>query len=1169
MSRRNDEYIEEESRIRDEITSSEIPPKHHSTSRNSRRQQDRAVNRTDPIIKNGPNRRQRRRAVNKKGNQTNKSVRTTICHLNIRQDLISKHEEADFHDLVKGADAIHIHESGKHGNSFRTRHGEVYEYLKQKSSPMLDRHAKTNRIATFINLKNKGYAKDVTPNREKSPIFHNSTWTELNNSHQKPWYICNVYIAGSGSMEYPGRGEQIIACWESLEQEILHFQSKGSILVTSDANAHTQTASDGRESQRINQDTAAIDFNGRCLLGMCQRTELRILGEGQYTRRDPAGRPSTSIDYALVSASLYHECTIQVDEVQCVGLSDHNMLRIIVDRSVGTQARRTKRRSNHLQVASKAAQMEAIEQELQRSDTLLQEYLKNGETHKIYLEIKNITQKHKHIKSHPDDIGESYFDDELVGLRKEKDAANKAHLNNPRNNALREQAKYKTNEFRSKLRRLRYAYNERLRILQYDLYKKGLTSLARQLLNIPSKLEEKWLDVPLTATSSQKKAVKEHMQSLFKDRYQEEPYQTHRDGYRNKTPSKKEINNAVNQLKKNASAGEDGITPAMWIMIHDKLPEVLHTIIMDIWNDSTKLPPEWSLYRMTLIAKSAEAEHNPEQIRTIAIGQVIMKILSIIMTERLRLAAIRENMIIDTQFGFTEGRGLDEAHFLLTTITKHERLQGRAPIVAFIDFTKAFDLVNRGKLLNDLRRSGIDADLIDLIQEIYSKPMATIQALPEEIFSLLCGLLQGDPLSPLLFAIYIRKLPEYLQRRNNGIKVILYADDVAIIATNQDDMRNALADLELFCTEYDLTINTNKSEVMRVRNDDVRTPPLDFEIRNIRLKEVEAFTYLGLRTNAALTNRDIASHVSTITDIRISHIKRWAREVQHTAPFPLLKEIIQSKVRGGLAGYLPHISAKDADELDKKEARMWRSILTLHYKHPSVAIWRELDILPPSIQRKSAMHTLAYRLSTYHISSDITVARYIDLHVLPKSQSWHHLLPPLKEPGEGKIHYKRSFKKEYMMTTNSNLLRYANRIGTPTVHEVIPTHLLRLLPQGEERKFWEENISIQNISAILRLRASCIGLGHNHAHLNEQSHICRLCDRNTLETEDHWLLRCPNLDSKRSESDLKEPWFHRRRYELNEDQYIRIIRQTPSMILANLILFMKRAREEYLANLSI
>ena len=71
---------------------------------------------------------------------------------------------------------------------------------------------------------------------------------------------------------------------------------------------------------------------------------------------------------------------------------------------------------------------------------------------------------------------------------------------------------------------------------------------------------------------------------------------------------------------------------------------------------------------------------------------------------------------------------------------------------AFVDFSKAFDLVNNRVLWAVLRARGLDPKLVDLIQDLYADSNASVgaQGIKSRPFPLLSRLRQGYPLSPIL-----------------------------------------------------------------------------------------------------------------------------------------------------------------------------------------------------------------------------------------------------------------------------------------------------------------------------------------------------------------------------------------------------------------------------------
>ncbi|KAH9293842.1 hypothetical protein KI387_040956, partial [Taxus chinensis] len=139
---------------------------------------------------------------------------------------------------------------------------------------------------------------------------------------------------------------------------------------------------------------------------------------------------------------------------------------------------------------------------------------------------------------------------------------------------------------------------------------------------------------------------------------------------------------------------------------------------------------------------------------------------------------------------------------------------------------KAFDSVPREALFRRLRDIGISETLLTAIMRLYEEVLGRLRTsvgLSDFIRSTI-GVKQGCPLSPTLFGIYIDELEDFLRdhiQEGDGcllhhvlIYILLFADDVVLLASSAEGLQRQLDALALFCDHRQLTVNLGKTKVM-------------------------------------------------------------------------------------------------------------------------------------------------------------------------------------------------------------------------------------------------------------------------------------------------------------------------------------------------------------------
>ncbi|MCO5548233.1 hypothetical protein L7F22_001690 [Adiantum nelumboides] len=137
-----------------------------------------------------------------------------------------------------------------------------------------------------------------------------------------------------------------------------------------------------------------------------------------------------------------------------------------------------------------------------------------------------------------------------------------------------------------------------------------------------------------------------------------------------------------------------------------------------------------------------------------------------------------------------------------------------------------------------------------------------------ELFTSTIGVKQGCPLSPTLFGLLIDELEhmvlEFMQQEgieevmigNAVIMLLLYADDVVLLAHSLEDAQKLMIALENFCLHSGLIVNASKTKVMLVKTLNKEKPCIVYNKEPLEV--VESFKYLGLEVPANHKWKDCA-----------------------------------------------------------------------------------------------------------------------------------------------------------------------------------------------------------------------------------------------------------------------------------------------------------------------
>jgi hypothetical protein len=171
-----------------------------------------------------------------------------------------------------------------------------------------------------------------------------------------------------------------------------------------------------------------------------------------------------------------------------------------------------------------------------------------------------------------------------------------------------------------------------------------------------------------------------------------------------------------------------------------------------------------------------------------------------------------------------------------------------------VDFRKAFDTIPRTNLWNRLEALKVPSELRVVVAWLYEIVIAKFRSTEGWSEEIDCniGVKQGCPLSPTLFSIYIDKLEYCLEvascvgptLTSIVIILLLYANDIVLMARNPYDFKKKLRIIKDFCSSTMMTMNTDKMKVMIIKSQKITYDSFMYD--NNSLEEVPSYKYLGI-----------------------------------------------------------------------------------------------------------------------------------------------------------------------------------------------------------------------------------------------------------------------------------------------------------------------------------
>ena len=267
------------------------------------------------------------------------------------------------------------------------------------------------------------------------------------------------------------------------------------------------------------------------------------------------------------------------------------------------------------------------------------------------------------------------------------------------------------------------------------------------------------------------------------------------------------------------------------------------------------------------------------------------KIFEIIVYHRLSFANEAFDKEDKHNGGFLTGCRISDDIFILHGLIQWQ-LRIDQILLCFVDFARAFDLINHHILFYKLIKGGWHGPVIDTLRSLYSKTTFQVKH-NGRVSSMIMknlGVNQGGIASGKLLRKYMADLESYLSAAhgicisNKIIAHLLWADDLILFSDTFHGLQIQLDGLKQFCSNNHMIVNEIKTKVMVFGNP--KKSKLHFNA--VSIDEVTDYRYLGniISSIRLLKHDPLKTHVNSYVTRQGRLYSTWQVKIRPIGTLP-------------------------------------------------------------------------------------------------------------------------------------------------------------------------------------------------------------------------------------------------------------------------------------------
>lgn len=603
-----------------------------------------------------------------------------------------------------------------------------------------------------------------------------------------------------------------------------------------------------------------------------------------------------------------------------------------------------------------------------------------------------------------------------------------------------------------------------------------------------------------------------------------------------------EICKIISSLKRNKSCDTSNVVADFFIDSKEFIAPYLTKLFNYIFQKGV-YPEAWSKGAIVPIFKKGDRS-DPANYRGITLVNITAKIFSLVLRNRIDKWCENNNVYNESQFGFRNSHSTSDCIFILHALIQNTILSKHKLYCAFVDYEKAFDTVIHDALWVKLVESGVSSKMINMIKSIYRSVKACIKDASNmsysDMFDISLGVKQGEPLSPLLFILFINDVKDSVDFHNLtesdidtlSIFMLLFADDIALFTTDPVSLQHQLNSLYMYSCNWGLKINIKKTKICVFES---RKSQCNFRwtINDEIVEVVDNFCYLGINFSYTGNMNNAVKMLNEQALKAYNHL---------LSVFSRLTLDIKTKLSLFDALIVPIIlygseiwGAYDHSELDKLHLKFCKHILGVKQQTSNAAVLGELGRFPLSVicKERALKYWIKINMNPNSLMHHVLTKQSNIYHynnIRPASKKiWHSAMSDLlNRMGYGNLlvdfntDYNYSplltqrVRDQYIQTWYDNLtsqpkMEYYCRFKKEFLFE----EYLTCVKNDKHRK------------ELSRFRLSSHSLEietGRYTNINRDNRKCKLCSHDTVESEYHFLLCCTAYSDLRKKYHIKFNW---------------------------------------------